>query len=196
MPPRLAPIQVVVLVVRDDDGVGRARPRALADELRGRRRARRSSTTAPTCRFGRRATDWELKGVPVRLEVGPRDLAEGEVTLVRRDTGDEGAGRRSTAVGGRGRRRCSTPIQADAARPRPPTRRDARTVDVATLDEARRGRPDGLRPHPVVGARRARARPTLAESARHRPLPAAARRLACPTSDDEPDLVAVVARAY
>ena len=39
--------------------------------------------------IGRRATDWELKGVPVRLELGPRDLAENAVTLVRRITGDE-----------------------------------------------------------------------------------------------------------
>ena len=35
--------------------------------------------------FGRRVTDWELKGVPVRVEIGPRDLKEGVVTLVRRD---------------------------------------------------------------------------------------------------------------
>ena len=34
--------------------------------------------------FGRRAVDWELKGVPVRVEVGPRDLAKGHVTVVRR----------------------------------------------------------------------------------------------------------------
>ncbi len=34
--------------------------------------------------FGRRATDWELKGVPVRVEVGPRDLADGVVTVKRR----------------------------------------------------------------------------------------------------------------
>ena len=35
--------------------------------------------------FGRRAIDWEIKGVPLRVEVGPRDLANGEITLVRRD---------------------------------------------------------------------------------------------------------------
>ena len=39
--------------------------------------------------FGRRAMEWELKGVPVRLELGPRDLAEGVVTVSRRDA--EGA---------------------------------------------------------------------------------------------------------
>ncbi len=37
--------------------------------------------------FGRRVVDWELKGVPVRVEVGPRDLATGVVTLARRDSG-------------------------------------------------------------------------------------------------------------
>ena len=39
-----------------------------------------ASTTASTCRPAGAATDWELKGVPVRLELGPRDLAEGAVT--------------------------------------------------------------------------------------------------------------------
>ena len=34
--------------------------------------------------FGRRSVDWELKGVPVRVEIGPRDLAEGRVTVVTR----------------------------------------------------------------------------------------------------------------
>ncbi|MEQ4567252.1 His/Gly/Thr/Pro-type tRNA ligase C-terminal domain-containing protein [Paenarthrobacter sp. CAP02] len=37
--------------------------------------------------FGRRATEWVLKGVPVRLEVGPRDLESGQATITRRDTG-------------------------------------------------------------------------------------------------------------
>src|SRR5207237_10065103 len=39
--------------------------------------------------FGRRSVDWELKGVPVRVEVGPRDLAEGNVTIVRRAAGSK-----------------------------------------------------------------------------------------------------------
>jgi prolyl-tRNA synthetase len=41
--------------------------------------------------FGRRVTEWELRGVPVRVEVGPRDLAEGNVVLVRRDTSEKQA---------------------------------------------------------------------------------------------------------
>ena len=34
--------------------------------------------------FGRRSVDWELKGVPVRVEIGPRDLSVGTVTVVTR----------------------------------------------------------------------------------------------------------------
>jgi prolyl-tRNA synthetase len=37
--------------------------------------------------FGRRAVDAELKGYPVRIEVGPRDLAEGNVTVAKRISG-------------------------------------------------------------------------------------------------------------
>ncbi|MGN6753506.1 MAG: His/Gly/Thr/Pro-type tRNA ligase C-terminal domain-containing protein, partial [Intrasporangium sp.] len=39
--------------------------------------------------FGRRAVDAELKGIPLRVEVGPRDLAEGSVVLVRRFDGSK-----------------------------------------------------------------------------------------------------------
>jgi prolyl-tRNA synthetase len=35
--------------------------------------------------------EWELKGVPVRVEIGPRDLADGKAVVVRRDTGDKSA---------------------------------------------------------------------------------------------------------
>ena len=87
VPPRLAHIQVVVLAVRDDAAVI-ARCRELTDELVAAGvRAHLDDRT--DMNFGRRATDWELKGVPIRLELGPRDLANGEVTLVRRIAGDK-----------------------------------------------------------------------------------------------------------
>ncbi len=96
-PPRLAPVQVVVLVVKDDDEVTAA-ARDLAAELRERGvRARVDDRTDQG--FGRRSTDWELKGVPIRLEVGPRDLAQGKVTLVRRDLSDKVPVERGAAVG-------------------------------------------------------------------------------------------------
>jgi prolyl-tRNA synthetase len=85
LPPAIAAVQVAVVLVRDEAGSGEAAA-TLADELRasGVRTELDARTDTP---FGRRAVDWELKGVPVRLEVGPRELAEGSVVLVRRDAG-------------------------------------------------------------------------------------------------------------
>jgi len=40
-------------------------------------------------RPGAKYYDWELKGVPIRIELGPRDIAEGKVVLVQRDTGEK-----------------------------------------------------------------------------------------------------------
>ena len=38
---------------------------------------------------GWKFNQWELKGVPVRVEIGPRDLKQGQVVMVRRDTGQK-----------------------------------------------------------------------------------------------------------
>lgn len=83
VPPRLAATQVVVLAVKPE---ALDAARSLADDLRaaGTRVELDARTDTP---FGRRAVDWELKGVPVRVEVGPRDLAAGTATVVRRIPG-------------------------------------------------------------------------------------------------------------
>jgi prolyl-tRNA synthetase len=83
LPPRLAPVEVVVLLVRDEDGA-RLAATALVDDLRAAGVRVRLDERVGTS-FGRRSVEWELKGVPVRVEVGPRDLAEGRVVVVRRD---------------------------------------------------------------------------------------------------------------
>ena len=88
VPPRLAAVQAVVLVVKDDDGSVIEASRRLADTLRAAGvRVRLDDQVATP--FGRRATDWELKGVPVRIEMGPRDLAEGRAVVVRRDSSEK-----------------------------------------------------------------------------------------------------------
>ena len=85
VPPRLAPVQVVVLAIKGDEQV-LAKVRELGDRLRaaGIRVRVDDRTDTP---FGRRAVDWELKGVPVRVEVGPRDLENGTAMLARRIPG-------------------------------------------------------------------------------------------------------------
>lgn len=89
VPPALAHIQAAVLLIRDEDGAGDV-ARKLHDDLldAGVRSRLDAQVDTP---FGRRATDWELKGVPVRVEIGPRDVSENQVMVVRRDTGEKQA---------------------------------------------------------------------------------------------------------
>jgi len=131
VPPRLAHVQVVVLLVRDEDGAGDAAA-ALVDRLVAAGiRARLDAHTSAS--FGRRATDWELKGVPVRVEVGPRDLKEGNVTVVRRDDGSK------TSVGLAGvvdAVNAALAAGQDNLLAQATARRDSRMVTVQTIDEA------------------------------------------------------------
>ena len=189
VPPRLAPIQVVVLLVKAD-GDAPATAQALTDELKAAGvRAVLDDKVAQS--FGRRATDWELKGVPVRVEIGPRDLAQGQVTLVRRDVGTK----EPVAVTGvrAAVESLLTTIQ-DALLARARAERDAGTSDAASLNDAAEAAQAGVCRVPwslVRGDGELR----LAERAvtvRCLQRPDGS----LPASDDEDDLVAYVARAY
>jgi len=87
LPPAIAPVQLVIVPVRDDGRVltAAARLREELEEAGVRVKIDERLTTG----FGRRVTEWELKGVPLRIEIGPRDLDQGVATLVRRDTGSK-----------------------------------------------------------------------------------------------------------
>ena len=87
MPPRLAPVQLVVVPIFKTD-----EERAIV--LEGARRLRKELVDAgirlklderegisPGFKFN----DWEMRGVPLRLELGPKDVAKGSVVLARRD---------------------------------------------------------------------------------------------------------------
>ena len=122
----------MVLVVKDAPEV-RAAADALVAELRAAGHRVRLDDRTDTS-FGRRSVDWELKGVPVRVEVGPRDLAEGNVTVVtrhRREKQDVALG--AVADHGRWRAR-ARPGPSSGPRRRRPGRPARRTA--ATLAEA------------------------------------------------------------
>ncbi|MGQ4512621.1 proline--tRNA ligase [Streptomyces sp. DW26H14] len=131
VPPRLAPTQAVVLAIKEDEAVLDA-ARKLAARLReaGVRVEVDDRTDTP---FGRRAVDWELKGVPVRVEIGPRDVAAGTGMLARRIPG----GKEPVALD-------ALPavlpglLEEDQAQllRESRERRESRTVDVATVGEA------------------------------------------------------------
>lgn len=87
VPPRLAPIQAVVIAVRDADGVVDACHQLAGALVAAGVRSKVDDRTGSG--FGRRVTDWELKGVPIRVEIGPRDLEQSEATLVTRIGGDK-----------------------------------------------------------------------------------------------------------
>jgi prolyl-tRNA synthetase len=93
LPPRLAPFQLVIVPIHKSD-------EERATVLENAQRLRRELTDAgirvkmdereglsPGFKFN----DWEMRGVPLRLELGPRDVAKGSVVLARRDRpGKEG----------------------------------------------------------------------------------------------------------
>jgi prolyl-tRNA synthetase len=189
IPPVLAAVQAVVLLVRDTDGAGDA-ARQLASELAAAGvRVELDDQVATS--FGRRATDWELKGLPVRVEVGPRDLKEGLVTLVRRDSGEKAAVPLAEAA---------TRVVAalDAAQgallAEARDRRESRTAEVGTVADALEASATGFARIPwatIEGEGEAE----LARSAvTVRCLQRADGSL--PESPEEADLVATVGRAY
>jgi prolyl-tRNA synthetase len=83
LPPAIAPHQVVLLPLAEGE-VARVVDK-LAEELRADG-VRAHVDGRFHLSFGRRSVDWELKGVPVRVELGARELDAGRATLVRRDT--------------------------------------------------------------------------------------------------------------
>lgn len=88
LPPRVAPIQVIVVPIPTRTEQDEARVTGVVDGLLQQLRVRgvRAEADWSDKRPGWKFNEWELKGVPVRLEVGPRDLQRDQVTVVRRDT--------------------------------------------------------------------------------------------------------------
>jgi prolyl-tRNA synthetase len=93
LPPRLAPFQVVLVPIFKSDeekaavmeAAGQIRAELLAADVRVKMDTREGFS--PGFKFN----DWEMRGVPLRIELGPKDVAKGSVVLARRDRpGKEG----------------------------------------------------------------------------------------------------------
>ena len=93
MPPKLAPYQVVVVpIYRRDDEAARQAVKAEVDKLTaGLRdlRVRVSVDEREGLSPGRKFNEWEQKGVPLRLELGPKDLDERVVVMANRLSGEK-----------------------------------------------------------------------------------------------------------
>jgi prolyl-tRNA synthetase len=141
--------------------------------------------------FGRRAVDAELRGYPVRVELGPRDLAAGNAVLVRRVDGSKTPVPVADVVG-----RVLAALDEDqqALYDAALAHRESRTVSVSTLDEALEAAGEGFAkvPWSAVG---------VEGETKANGVGVTVRCLiradgSVPDSEDEPDLVAVLARSY
>lgn len=86
IPPKIAPIQIIIIPIhyksRDRDAVFE-KARRVKDMLKDMRvEIDEREEYTPGYKFN----DWELKGVPIRIEIGPRDVKNNQVVIARRDT--------------------------------------------------------------------------------------------------------------
>ncbi len=86
LPPRVAPYQVVVVPIFREDEERASVAAAIEDLLATLPREVRVHVDWREETPGYKYNDWELKGVPVRMEVGPKDVRKGQAVLARRDT--------------------------------------------------------------------------------------------------------------
>src|SRR5262249_55479868 len=187
--PRLAPVQVQVSVVKDGDGV-LAAAEGLRDQLKaaGVRVGYDDRVDVP---FGRRAVNAELRGYPIRLEVGPRDLAAGNAVLVRRFDGSKTPTPLDKAVEAA---RAALEADQQALLAEATRRTEERTTDVNTLGAAIEAAGDGF-----VRVRWSKVGPDGEAKANDagvsvRCLPRADGGV--PDSEDEKGLIAYLARSY
>ena len=190
VPPRLAPVQAVVLAIKGDEPV-LAKVRETGDRLRatGVRVHVDDRTDTP---FGRRAVDWELKGVPVRIEIGPRDLESGTAVLARRIPGGKEPVALDALAG-----LLPAILEEDQALllRQSRARRESRTSDVSTIEEAVEAATAGgwaRLPWATLGEEGEAALAEQGVTVRC----LVAEDGSVPDADDAPGNVAVVARAY
>ncbi len=189
LPPRIAPTQVAIVVVRDEGGaLGAARELGDAIAATG---VRVEVDADVHTGFGRRATDWELKGVPLRIDLGPRDLAEGEATVIRRDTGEKRqiALREVPAMAAGLLEEIQAAMLAEATE-----FRDSATVDVTDVEAALEAGREGVGRIEWARLGTEGERRLLDEGISVRCIQRPDGSV--PASEDEPDLLAIVARAY
>lgn len=87
LPPRVAPIQAVIVpIAQHKEGV-LEKVSGIYNELN--KKFRMKLDDRDNCSTGFKFNDWEMRGVPVRIEIGPRDLENNQAVLVRRDSGEK-----------------------------------------------------------------------------------------------------------
>ncbi|HHV61654.1 MAG: proline--tRNA ligase [Zestosphaera sp.] len=89
LPPAVAPIQVIIVPIMTPGHKEEVLSKAREIRERFEHEYRIDMDAREEYSPGWKFNEWELRGVPIRLEVGPRDIKAGQVVLVRRDTGEK-----------------------------------------------------------------------------------------------------------
>ena len=87
LPPKLAPIQTVIVPIASHKEGVIEKSTEIYEKLKQKYRVKLD--TRDQYSTGYKFNDWEMRGVPVRIELGPRDIEQGKAVLVRRDTGEK-----------------------------------------------------------------------------------------------------------
>jgi prolyl-tRNA synthetase len=100
LPPRVAPHQVVIVPIPRGNWQETVLPKAREIEAELVRHGVRVMLDAREAYTpGWKFAEWELRGVPLRLEIGPKDIEKSEVVLARRDTRQKASARMDTLTG-------------------------------------------------------------------------------------------------
>ncbi|HKV18208.1 MAG TPA: proline--tRNA ligase [Mycobacterium sp.] len=187
LPPAVAPTQVVVVAVGNDGRVDHAASTLVHELRRHGLRARLDDDVDQS--FGRRVTEWDLQGVPVRIEIGPREIADDTVVVYRRDTREKRAVALRSAADDvlMLMNRLHGDMLGAATQ-----RRDSVTRDCSTLEEACDAAQSGVARVPWGAVGESGERTLAASGVTVRCLQS--RDGALPPDDD--DAIAYVARAY
>ncbi len=90
IPPKVAPLQVVIVPIPYKGKEEAVREAALDVEKRLKALGLRAmADLRPEYTPGWKYNEWELKGVPLRIEIGPRDLEKKQITVAKRTTGEK-----------------------------------------------------------------------------------------------------------
>jgi prolyl-tRNA synthetase len=89
LPPEIAPFQVVIVPIPTKESRDETYDACRELETELKKTGLRVHLDMRELRPGNKFFDWEIKGVPLRLELGKRDMEKGVVTIVRRDTGEK-----------------------------------------------------------------------------------------------------------
>jgi len=89
LPPKVAPVQVIIVPIMFDKTKKEVLEKAESIRTILKKDFRVEIDIRDGYTPGWKFNEWEMRGVPLRLEIGPKDMAKGQVMLARRDTGEK-----------------------------------------------------------------------------------------------------------